>query len=162
MPSFDVVSKVDWAEVDNALNQAEREVAQRFDFKGTGTELAMADKNVVIVANSDERARAALDVLQQKLVRRKVSLKHLDVQEPEPGPKGSRKIRVNVVEGIEQEKARRIVKLLKDSKLKVQASMQEQTVRVTGKKRDDLQSAIQAIKGAADLDLDLQFVNFRD
>lgn len=162
MPSFDVVSKVDWAEVDNALNQAEREVAQRFDFKGTGAALEKADTNIVIAANSDERARAVLDVLQQKLVRRKVSLKHLDVKEPEPGPKGARKIRVGVIEGIEQEKAKRIVKLLKDSKLKVQAAIQEQAVRVSGKKRDDLQSAIQALKSAADLDLDLQFVNFRD
>lgn len=162
MPSFDVVSKVDWAEVDNALNQAEREVAQRFDFKGTDAALEKSDKSIVVVANSDERVKAALDVLQQKLVRRKVSLKHLDIKEPEPGPKGSRKVRVNVVEGIEQEKARRIVKLLKDSKLKVQAAMQEQTVRVSGKKRDDLQNAIRVIKNAADLDLDLQFVNFRD
>lgn len=162
MPSFDVISKVDWSEVDNALNQAQREVSQRFDFKGTDAAFDKVEHGIVIVANSEDRARAALDVLQQKLVRRKVSLKHLDVKEPTPGPKGSRKIQVDVVEGIDQEKARRIVKLLKDSKLKVQGAIQEQAVRVSGKKKDDLQTAIQTIKSASDLDLDLQFVNFRD
>ena len=162
MPSFDVVSKVDWSEVQNALDQASREVAQRFDFRGTDTELERLEKAIVVRAGSEERARAALDVLQQKLVRRKVSLKHLHAKEPEPGPKGSSRITVEIKEGIEQDKAREIVKLIKDRKLKVQASIQEQAVRVSSKKKDDLQEVIQMLRLADELDLDLQFVNFRE
>jgi uncharacterized protein YajQ (UPF0234 family) len=162
MPSFDAVSKVDWAEVTNALSQAQKEVGQRFDFKGTETELERTAEGVVVRSGTEERAQAALSVLEEKLVRRKVSLKHLDRGKPEKGPKGSTRISVKVKEGIELEKARQIVKLIKDSKLKVQAAIQEQAVRVSGKKRDDLQAAIQLLKSTQDLDLDLQFVNFRD
>lgn len=162
MPSFDAVSKVEWAEVVNALGQAQREVAQRFDFKGTDTSLERTEEGIVIRANTVERAKAALEVLEQKLVRRKVSLKHLDVQKPEPGPKGSFRILAKVQEGIETEKAKAIVKMVKDSKLKVQASVHEDAVRVTGKKRDDLQEAIALLRADTSLDLDLQFVNFRD
>lgn len=162
MPSFDVVSKVDWAEVTNALTQAQKEVAQRFDFKGTETELERTAEGIVVRSSAEERAEAAIGVLEEKLVRRKVSLKHLDRGKPEKGPKGSTRILIKVKEGIEPDKARQIVKLLKDSKLKVQAAIQEQTVRVSGKKRDDLQAAIQLLRGAQDLDLDLQFINFRD
>lgn len=162
MPSFDVVSKVDWAEFNNALVQAQREIAQRFDFKGTGTSIEKNDSGVVIQANDEGRAEAAYVVLIEKLVRRKVSLKHLEKKKPERGPKGSIKVSVLVKEGIETEKAKSIVKLLKDSKLKVQASIQEDAVRVSGKKKDDLQDAIQRLRAADTLDLDLQFVNFRD
>jgi uncharacterized protein YajQ (UPF0234 family) len=100
-------------------------------------------------------------VLKEKLIRRKVSLKHFDAQDPEPGPQGSSKILVKVLEGIERDKARELVQMVKDSKLKVQAGIHEQSVRVTGKKRDDLQSAMQLIRGA-DLGVELQFKNFRD
>jgi hypothetical protein len=162
MPSFDVVSKVDWAEIGNALQQAQREVQQRFDFKDTDTSLEKTEQGIVVRANAEDRAKAALEVLEQKLVRRKVSLKHLDVQKPEPGPKGSSRILAKVKEGIEPEKAKEIVKLIKDAKLKVQASIQQDLVRVTGKKRDDLQDAIQLLKASESLELDLQFVNFRD
>ncbi|HLV20657.1 MAG TPA: YajQ family cyclic di-GMP-binding protein [Polyangiaceae bacterium] len=162
MPSFDVVSKVDWAEVTNALTQAQREVAQRFDFKGTDAALERTEQGIVVRANADDRAKAAVEVLEQKLVKRKVSLKHLEVGKPEKGPKGSSKIVVTVKEGIDSEKARHIVKLVKDSKLKVQAAIQQDAVRITGKKRDDLQDAIQLLKAADELELDLQFVNFRD
>lgn len=162
MPSFDVVSKVDWAEVKNALDQAQREVGQRFDFRGTEASLEQNTAGVLVKANSEDRVRAAIDVLQQKLVRRKVSLKHLDIGEPEAGSKGSAKVQVNIREGIETEKAKKIVKLVKDNKLKVQASIQEQAVRVSGKKRDDLQQVISLLKSEESLDLDLQFVNFRD
>lgn len=162
MPSFDVVSKVDWAEVKNALDQTEREVSQRFDFKGTETSLEKTDEGIVIRANAEDRARAALDVLQQKLVRRKVSLKHLEPKDPEPGPKSSTRLLVLVKEGIETEKAREIVKLVKDSKLKLQASIQGNAVRISGKKRDELQEAIKLLRGADSLDLDLSFENFRD
>lgn len=162
MPSFDAVSKVDFAEVTNALLQAQKEVAQRFDFKGTETELERTEEGIVVRSSAEERAQAAIGVLQEKLVRRKVSLKHLDQGKPEKGPKGGTRILIKLKEGIETEKSKQILKMLKDSKLKVQASIHEQAVRVTGKKRDDLQAAIQLLKGAEDLDLDLQFVNFRD
>lgn len=162
MPSFDVVSKVDWAEVKNALDQATRELAQRFDFKGTNAQIERNDEGVVLQANSEDRVRAALDVFEQKLVRRKVSLKHLEKKDPEPGPKGSSRQRVLIKEGIETDKAKEIVKLVKGSKLKVQAAIQDKGVRVSGKKRDDLQSVIQLLKGADELGLDLQFQNFRD
>lgn len=162
MPSFDVVSKVDWSEVKNAVNQAEQEVSQRFDFKGTGAELELKDKLIVLRASTEERVTAVLDVLQTKLIRRKVSLKHLDAGDPEKGPRASFKLDVRVKEGIETEKAKEIVKLIKDKKMKVQAAIQEDTVRVTGKKRDDLQEVIQMLRAEEKLELDLQFVNFRD
>lgn len=161
MPSFDVVSKVAWAEVTNALDQASREVAQRFDFKDTETSLEKTEEGIVVRANSEERARAAVSVLQEKLIRRKVSLKHTEVGDPTPGPKGSARILVKIKEGIEQEKAKQILKLLKDKKLKVQASIQGDTVRVSGKKKDDLQEVIALLRGQ-DLGIELQYVNFRD
>ncbi len=162
MPSFDVVSKVDWAEIKNALDQAGREVSQRFDFKGTDASFEHTDAGIVVRANAEERVNAALDVLQQKLVRRKVSLKHLDIGDPEKGPKGSSKVLVKVKEGIETEKAKQIVKMIKDGKLKVQASIQEQAVRVSGKKKDELQEVMGMLRAAEELELDLQFTNFRD
>ena len=162
MASFDVVSKVEWSEVQNALLQAQKEVSQRFDFKGTETTLEKTELGLLVEAAAEDRAKAALEVLKEKLIRRKVSLKYLDVQDPTKGPKGSTKILIKVKEGIESEKARAIVKLIKDSKIKVQAAIQEQAVRVTGKKKDDLQSAIRLLKSATDLEIELQFVNFRD
>jgi uncharacterized protein YajQ (UPF0234 family) len=162
MPSFDVVSKVDWAEVTNALNQAEREIGQRFDFKGTGASIERAEEVITLWANSEERVRAILEVIREKLIRRKVSLKHLDPGEPTPGARSNFKLVVKIKEGIEQEKSKKLIKMLKDSKLKVQAAIQEDAVRVTGKKRDDLQEAIAQLRQSDDLDLDLQFINFRD
>lgn len=163
MPSFDVVSKVDWSEVSNALDQAGRELQQRFDFKGTNASIERNESTLVIRAKEEDRAKAALDVLEQKLVRRKVSLKHLEKGDPTTGPQGSTKIVCTVKEGIDSEKARQIVKLVKESKLKVQAAIQEQAVRVTGKKRDELQQIISLLKDQAEeLGLDLQYINFRD
>jgi uncharacterized protein YajQ (UPF0234 family) len=161
MPTFDVVSKLDWSEVNNALDQAKREVAQRFDFKGTGAALEKTEAGFTIGANADDRLKAVYDVLQEKLIRRKVSLKHFELGDPGPGPKGSRKVSVSVSEGIDADRARRIVKHVKDSKLKVQAAIQEDTVRISGKKKDDLQTAIAELR-AQDFDIELQFVNFRD
>jgi uncharacterized protein YajQ (UPF0234 family) len=112
-------------------------------------------------SSSEERAKAALGVLQEKLVKRKVSLKHLDVQKPEKTAKGGARILAKVKEGIESDKAKTIVQIIKDSKLKVQASIQEQQVRVQGKNRDDLQSVIALVRGQ-DLGIELQFINFRD
>jgi len=161
MPSFDAVSKVDWAEVQNALDQTAREVAQRYDFKDTETSLEKTEAGIVVRSGSEERAQAAVGVLQEKLVRRKVSLKHAEVGEPEPGPKGSAKILIKIIEGIDQEKARAMVKFIKDKKLKVQASIQQDTVRVSGKKRDDLQDVIKLLRGE-DFGIELSFTNFRD
>jgi len=162
MPSFDVVSKVDWAEFGNALQQAQKEVGQRFDFRNTDTTLEKNDEGIVILANALDRAKAALVVLEEKLVKRKVSLKHLDRKEPGKGPRGTVRLLVALKEGIETEKAKQIVKIVKDSKIKVQAAIHEDSVRVSGKKRDDLQQTMRLLRQAEDLDLDLQFTNFRD
>jgi cyclic-di-GMP-binding protein len=161
MPSFDIVSKVQWNEVDNALNQAGKEISQRFDFKDTETEIERIPDGITIRANSAERVKAATQVLHEKLIKRKVSLKYLDPQKPEVTPKGGSKILIKVKEGIESEPAKKIVQRIKDGKLKVQASIQDSQVRVTGKNRDDLQAAMQAVR-AMELDMELQFVNFRD
>jgi uncharacterized protein YajQ (UPF0234 family) len=162
MPSFDVVSKVDWAEVMNAHNQAQKELGQRFDFKGTDADIERNEAGFVVNATSEDRVRAAISLFQEKLIRRKVSLKHLEVGKPEKGPKGTSRIQIQVKEGIETDKAREIVKLIKDSKLKVQAAIHEQAVRVSGKKRDELQAVMQLLRRAESLALDLQFNNFRD
>jgi uncharacterized protein YajQ (UPF0234 family) len=161
MPSFDIVSKVPRNEVDNAYNQAEREIAQRFDFKGTETELEKAPDAITIRSGSEDRARAALTVLQDKLVKRKVSLRFTDPGKPEKTSKGGARIVIKIKEGIEAEKARAIVQTIKDQKLKVQASIQEAQVRVSGKNKDDLQTAIQSLR-AQDFGIELQFVNLRD
>jgi hypothetical protein len=162
MPSFDVVSKVDWSEIGNALDQARREVGQRFDFKGTDTSFEQTDKAITITANADDRVNAALDVLKEKLIRRKVSLRYLEIGDLAPARMGHAKRVVTVREGISQENAKIIVKLIKDSKIKVQAAIQEDVVRITGKKRDDLQVAISAIKAQEDIKIELQFTNFRE
>jgi len=162
MPSFDVVSKVDWAEFGNALLQAQKEVAQRFDFRNTETSLEKHEEGVVILANALDRAKAALGVFEEKLIKRKVSLRHLDRQEPGKGPKGSTRLLVKLKEGIETEKAKQILKLVKDSKLKVQGSIHEDAVRITGKKRDELQEVMRQLRADESLELDLQFTNFRD
>ncbi len=161
MPSFDIVSKVQQNEVDNAFNQAQKEIAQRYDFKDTETTLDRAPDAITIRSGSEDRAKAALNVLQDKLVKRKVSLRFTEPGKPEPTGKGGARIVVKIKEGIEVEKARAIVQIVKESKLKVQASIQESQVRVSGKNRDDLQAAIQAVR-AHDLGIELQFVNMRD
>ncbi|MDX2052095.1 MAG: YajQ family cyclic di-GMP-binding protein [Polyangiaceae bacterium] len=165
MPSFDVVSKLDWAEVMNAMNQAQKELIQRFDFKNTGAKIEKLDASLVITAMGEDRAKAAYEVLREKLIRRKVSLKHFEAKDPVFTSKGGSKIVVEATEGIASEKAKVIIRLIKDSKLKVQASIQEDTVRISGKNRDDLQAAIALLRAQKDdeaLNLDLQFLNFRD
>ena len=161
MPSFDVVSELDWAEVQNAMNQTQKELSQRFDFRGMDATVERTDAGILVRANTDDRVLAALEVLKEKLVRRKVSLTHFDAGEPETGPKGTFKLTVNVIEGIDKDKAREIVAMVKDSKIKAQASIHETSVRVSGKKKDDLQSVITLLRGA-DLGIELQYKNFRD
>lgn len=161
MPSFDVVSQVDKHEVANAVQQARKEVTQRFDFRGTETEIEQNDEGICLRSEGEGRLDAALKVLEEKLVRRKVSLKVLDVQDPKPaGGKQFRQV-VKLKEGIDKDRAKKLIKILKESKLKVQASIQGDVVRVTGKKKDDLQATMDELRGQ-DLDLPLQFINFRD
>ena len=161
MPSFDIVSKVQMNEVDNALGQAQKEIAQRYDFKDTGTEVEKNAEGINVRSSSEDRARAALGVIQEKMIKRKVSLKFLDVGDPQTTSKGGAKILVKIKEGIEAEPARKIVGGIKDAKLKVQASIQDAQVRVTGKNKDDLQKTIALVRGM-DLGIELSFVNFRD
>jgi uncharacterized protein YajQ (UPF0234 family) len=161
MPSFDIVSKPNWSEIDNALVQAQKELSQRFDFKDTGTAVEKNGDGIHIGSATEDRVRAALSVLQDKLVKRKVALRFLDVGKVEPGPKGTAKLLVKIKEGIAVEAAREITKLIKDQKLKVQGAIHEAQVRVTGKNKDDLQACIQAVR-AKDFGVELQFVNFRD
>jgi uncharacterized protein YajQ (UPF0234 family) len=161
MPSFDIVSQVQHHEVDNAFNQAQKELAQRFDFKDTETTIERAPDAITIQSSSEDRAKAALTVLQDKLVKRKVSLRFTDPGKPEKTAKGGARIVVKIKEGIEVEKARAIVQTIKESKLKVQASIQESQVRVSGKNKDDLQSVITAVRGH-DFGVELQFTNRRD
>jgi uncharacterized protein YajQ (UPF0234 family) len=161
MPSFDVVSELNWGEVDNALNQAQKELSQRYDFRGTDASVERTEDGLLVSANVDDRVQAALTVFEEKLVKRKVSLTHLAPGKPEPGPKNTRKIVIKVAEGIDREKAKELVQLIKESKLKVQASIQEEIVRVTGKKKDDLQAAMSLLRNA-ELGIELQFKNFRD
>ena len=161
MPSFDVVSQVDQHELDNAVDQAKRELSQRYDFKGTDTGIERNEAGLVIKSNSEGRLDAARDVLESKVVRRKLSIKVLDPQTPEPAGGQTWRQVVRIKEGVSKDKAKEIVKLVKDSKAKVQASIQGDCVRVSGKKRDALQDVIGMLK-EKDLDLPLQFVNFRD
>jgi uncharacterized protein YajQ (UPF0234 family) len=161
VPSFDIVSKVQWNELDNALMQAQKEIAQRFDFKDTDTEVEKQTDALVVRSASDDRAKAAVVVLREKLIKRKVSLKHVDEQKPESTSKGGSRITLKIKEGIEPEVGRKIVGAIKDAKLKVQASMQDAQVRVSGKNKDDLQKCIQTVR-ALDVPVELQFINFRD
>ena len=158
--SFDVVSKVDRMELDNALNQASREVATRFDFKNTGVKIEMSGEKILVEAETEERVKAALDVLKEKMIKRNVSLKHLDIAEPAQSGKVYR-IFASVKEGISQENAKKITKLLKDEGPKsVRTQIQGDELRVSSKSRDDLQTAIALIKGAK-LDFSVQFTNYR-
>jgi uncharacterized protein YajQ (UPF0234 family) len=159
--SFDVVSKIDRQEVDNALNQAVKEIGTRFDFRGVGASIAWSgDHGVEIKANSEERANAVLDVFKEKLVRRSVSLKVLDAGEPKASGKEYR-LAVGLKEGISQDDARKISKIIRDEGPKgIRAQVQGDELRVSAKKKDDLQQAIGLLKGK-DFEFALQFVNYR-
>ena len=158
--SFDVVSKVDRMELDNALNQASREVSTRFDFKNTGVKIEMSGEKILVEAETEERAKAALEVLKEKMVKRSVSLKYLDIAEPQQSGKIF-KIFCAIKEGINQDNAKKVTKLLKeDGPKSVKAQIQGDAVRVSSKSKDDLQEAIALIKGAQ-LDFAVQFTNYR-
>jgi uncharacterized protein YajQ (UPF0234 family) len=159
--SFDVVSKVDRQEVDNALNQAGKELSQRFDFRGTNATISWAgDEAVTLQADTEERVAAALEVFKEKLIKRSISLKVLDADEPQASGK-SYKISARIKQGIESDVAKKIAKMIRDEGPKgVQAQIQGDQLRVSGKKRDDLQAVQQLLRGA-DLDVALQFDNYR-
>src|SRR5215813_6455740 len=158
--SFDIVSQVDAAEIANALNQTLKEVRQRFDFKGSSANVVLEKTELVLSAEDETKLRNMNDILQQKLVRRGVPLKALSYQHVEPAAGGTVRQRAQIQQGIPQEKAKDIVKLIKDSKAKVQASIQGDLVRVSGRDRDTLQEVIAALK-AKDFGINMQFTNYR-
>ena len=161
MPSFDVVSEVDLQEVRNAVDQAARETATRYDFKGTGTTIALQAEEIVSESATEDRLRAAVEVLKEKLIRRKVSLKALGGGEPKEVGGGRFRSTFSVNQGIAQEAARELNKHIKNMKLKVQVQIQGDRLRVSGKKRDELQDVIASLK-ELDYRLPLQYINFRD
>ena len=159
-PSFDVVSKVDRQEVDNALNQAAKEAATRYDFKGTGASIAWSGDDIAIKAESEERCKALLDVFKEKLVKRTISLKTLEAGDPVQSGKEYR-ITAKVNEGISQDNAKKVAKVIRDEGPKgVQPQIQGDQLRVSAKKKDDLQAVIALLKGK-DFDFALQFTNYR-
>ena len=158
--SFDIVSQVDRAEVTNAIHQTIKEVRQRFDFKGSNANVALEEHDLVLSAEDETKLRNMNDIFQQKLVRRGVPLKALSYGTVEPAAGGTVRQRVQIQQGIPQEKAKDIVKFIKDSKAKVQASIQGDTVRVSGKDRDTLQQVIAGLK-AKDFGINMQFTNYR-
>jgi len=160
MPSFDIVSELNKHELTNAVDQANRELSQRFDFKETGATFELLDKTVTLKAQVEFQLKQMLDILTLRCSKRNIDLAYMDIQDPQVDL-GSAKQDVIFKEGIDQDAARRISKLIKDSKLKVTAALQGDKVRVTGKSRDDLQSVIQMLRGAK-LETPLQFNNFRD
>jgi uncharacterized protein YajQ (UPF0234 family) len=162
MPSFDAVSDLDMMEVENAFLQTKKEIAQRFDFKGTSTELErQQDGSILLKANSDGRIDAAYTVLMEKFAKRGVPLEGLDPQKIEPAAGGHVKRMVKLRRGLKQEDAKKIVALVKGSGLKAQPAIQGEAVRITSKKRDDLQEAMALIRGG-NLGIPIQFQNFRE
>jgi len=161
MPSFDIVSQVDMQEVRNAVDQAMREVINRYDFKGTDTEITLTDEGISVESASDHRVEAAIDVLKGKLVKRKVSLKSISGGEIKPASGGRARAEFTLNRGIAQDAAKELSKAIRDMKLKAQAQIQGDQLRVQAKKRDDLQTVIAEIK-ALDFRVPLQFVNYRD
>ena len=159
--SFDIVSKVDRQEVDNALNQAAKELATRFDFRGTDTTIAWkGEEGIELVSSTEERVKAAIDVFKEKLVRRDISMKAFDAGEPQASGK-TYKVGGTLKQGIDSENAKKITKLIRDEGPKgIKAQIQGDEIRVSSKKRDDLQAVISLLKGA-DLEVALQFVNYR-
>ena len=159
-PSFDVVSKVDRQEVDNALNQTGKEIATRYDFKGVGASIEWSGDDIAIKASSEERCAAVLDVFKEKLIKRSISLKTLDAGEPQQSGKEYR-LTAKVTEGISMENAKKVAKVIRDEGPKgVQPQIQGEQLRVTGKKKDDLQAVIALLK-AQDFDFAVQFTNYR-
>jgi cyclic-di-GMP-binding protein len=158
--SFDIVSQVDMQEVTNAVNQAQKEIEQRFDLKGTGCEITLEKETIALKAADEMKLKNILDIVENKLIKRNVPIKNLEHGKIESALGGAVKQVVTLKQGIDKDQAKKIINLIKESKLKVQPQIQEDQIRVTGKNRDDLQAVIAKLKGA-DLDLELQFINYR-
>lgn len=158
--SFDIVSKTEMQEVVNAVQQAQKELSQRFDFKGSKSSIELTGEEIVLVSDDEGKLVSVKDVLETKLVKRKVALKALDYQKLEQASGGTVRQHVKIVQGIEVEKAKAIVKAIKDAKVKVQASIQSDQVRVTGRSKDDLQKAMTVVR-EGDYGIPLQFTNYR-
>jgi uncharacterized protein YajQ (UPF0234 family) len=158
--SFDIVSKIDMAEVTNAVTQTLKEIGQRFDFKGSKSNITQEKDDLVVVSDDDYKLKSVIDILQTKLVKRGVPIKNVSYGKVEAALSGTVRQRLTLQQGLPTEKAKEVVKAIKDSKIKVQASIQADQVRVTGKNRDDLQSVIQLLKGK-EFSIDLQFTNYR-
>lgn len=161
MPSFDIVCETDMNEVDNAVNQTQKEIATRYDFKGSKSSIELSDDAITVLADDDYKLAAIGEILRAKMTRRNLDARSLEYGDAENASGGARRQKISIRQGISQDLAKKIVKHIKDEKMKVQASIQGDQVRVTGKKRDDLQEAIALIK-AMDADRPLQFTNFRD
>lgn len=161
MPSFDIVSKTDMAEVDNAVAGAAREISQRFDFKGSRSSIERKENDIVLLADDDLKLKQVQELLRMYVTRRKLDVSALDFQKEEKAAGAMVRQVVRIKQGIAQETAKKIVKAVKDSKMKVQTAIQGDELRVSGKKRDDLQAAIAFVKNLG-IDQPLQFVNFRD
>lgn len=165
MPSFDVVSKIDLAELDNAVNQTKKELSTRYDFQGVNADIVVAPDNtsVTVKANSEDKVQAAKEVLLSKMAKRGISLRVLEFGDIEKTGLANVKQPIKLQQGIPVEKSKELIKVLKDSKIKVQGSIQADQLRVTGKNRDDLQAAMALFRKEQDrLSLDMQFTNFRD
>jgi uncharacterized protein YajQ (UPF0234 family) len=158
--SFDVVSRVDMQEVDNAVNQAVREMSTRFDFKGSKSSIVLNEDNLVLTGDDDFKLKNVREILEQKLVKRVVSLKALVYNKPEKAAGDTLRQKVDLIQGIDRDKAREMTKVVKDSKIKAQVTVQENQLRVSAKNRDDLQAVIKLLK-EHDFGLPLQFVNYR-
>jgi cyclic-di-GMP-binding protein len=158
--TFDIVSQVDRSEVTNAINQTVKEVRQRFDFKGSSANVSLEENDLLLTAEDETKLRNMNDILQQKLVRRGVPLKALSYGTVEPAAGGTVRQRAAIQQGIPQDKAKEIVKFIKDTKVKVQASIQGDVVRVAGKDRDTLQDVIAKLKGS-EFNINMQFTNYR-
>ena len=161
MPSFDIVCELDKHELSNAVDQSNREISNRFDFKGSDAEIVLGENTLTLKSQSDFQLKQIADILEGKLSKRGVPVLHLDYQDPVVHHNNATQ-EVKLNEGIGKDDARALVKLIKNAKLKVQASIQGDQVRVTGKKRDDLQETIQLLKEDKTIKLPLQYINFRD
>jgi uncharacterized protein YajQ (UPF0234 family) len=159
--SFDIVSKVDMQEVTNAVNQAQKEIEQRFDLKGTGSEITLEKETIALKAGDEMKLKNVLDIVENKLVKRNVPIKNLEYGKIESALGGAVKQVITLKQGIDKDAAKKITNMIKETKLKVQAQIQEDQIRVTGKNKDDLQAVMQKLRGAENLELDLQFINYR-
>lgn len=160
--SFDIVSEIDWQEIDNAINQARKEIQQRYDFKGSKSTIdySQKDKTMTIMGDDDYKTKAVIDILQNKFVKRNIPLKAMKFKPEEQAGGGMIRQVIEVQQGISKDNAKMIVKMIKDAKLKVQAAIQDEQVRVSGRDKDALQDAIALVK-KADLDFAVQFTNYR-